>query len=81
MTYVVGPSCIDVKDGACQDVCPVDAIHAEAELPGAISAYLAVNAEFFGDAVTGWGSPRGADAAHVSALDHPAVARAPRAKL
>jgi ferredoxin len=27
MTYVVASSCIDVKDGACQKVCPVDCIY------------------------------------------------------
>ena len=109
MTYVIGPSCIDVKDGACQDVCPVeciyeggrmmyihpaecidcglclsvcpvDAIHAEDELPQSIRGYLAVNAEFFEGGVTGWGSPNGADAAHVSALDHPVVDFVPSAR-
>jgi len=107
MAYVIGPACIDVKDGACRDVCPVeciyeggrmmyiqpaecidcglclsvcpvDAIHSEAELPKPLGAWLAVNAEFFGEGVTGWGSPGGADAAHVSDLDHPLVVEAPR---
>ena len=27
MTYVITSPCIDVKDGACQDVCPVDCIY------------------------------------------------------
>lgn len=27
MTYVVASPCIDVKDGACQKVCPVDCIY------------------------------------------------------
>jgi len=27
MTYVISEPCIDVKDGACVDVCPVDCIH------------------------------------------------------
>jgi ferredoxin len=27
MTYVIGESCIDVKDRSCVDVCPVDCIH------------------------------------------------------
>lgn len=27
MTYVIAEPCIDVKDGACVDVCPVDCIH------------------------------------------------------
>lgn len=27
MTYVIGEPCIDVKNGACVDVCPVDCIY------------------------------------------------------
>ncbi|MEQ8800741.1 MAG: 4Fe-4S binding protein [Haliea sp.] len=27
MTYVILSACVDVKDGACVDVCPVDCIH------------------------------------------------------
>ncbi len=27
MTYVIAEPCINVKDGACIDVCPVDCIH------------------------------------------------------
>ena len=27
MTYVITEPCIDVKDTACVDVCPVDCIH------------------------------------------------------
>ena len=27
MTYVIAQPCIDVKDKACVDVCPVDCIH------------------------------------------------------
>jgi len=27
VTYVIAEPCIDVKDGACVDVCPVDCIH------------------------------------------------------
>jgi ferredoxin len=27
MTYVIAEPCIDVKDGACVDVCPVDCIY------------------------------------------------------
>jgi hypothetical protein len=38
------------------------------------SGFERANAEFFGPAITGWGSPGGADSAHVSALDHPLVA-------
>src|SRR6202041_2760942 len=27
MAYVIATTCIDVKDGACQDVCPVECIY------------------------------------------------------
>jgi len=27
MTYVITEPCIDVKDGSCIDVCPMDCIH------------------------------------------------------
>ena len=27
MTYVILSACVDVKDGACADVCPVDCIY------------------------------------------------------
>ena len=27
MTYVIASTCIDVKDGACQDACPVECIY------------------------------------------------------
>ena len=27
MTYVIAEPCIDVKDGGCIDVCPMDCIH------------------------------------------------------
>ena len=103
MAYVIASTCIDVKDGACQEacpveciyeggrmmyiqpdecidcglclsVCPVDAIYVSEDLPESEHAFELANAEFFGPAITGWGSPGGADSAHVSALDHPLVA-------
>ena len=109
MAYVIASTCIDVKDGACQQVCPVeciyeggrmmyiqpaecidcglclsvcpvDAIYAEEDLPDGERVFAGANAEFFGPAVTGWGAPGGADAQHVSALDHPLVAARPKAE-
>ena len=38
MTYVICEPCIDVKDTACVDVCPVDCIHPTSD-----------NTEFFDD--------------------------------
>jgi len=40
MTYVICEPCIDVKDTACVDVCPVDCIHPTPD-----------NEEFFGEEV------------------------------
>jgi NAD-dependent dihydropyrimidine dehydrogenase PreA subunit len=106
MTYVIVSPCIDVKDGACMDVCPVDciyeggrmmyiqpdecincglclsvcpveAIFEDDAVPASETDYLAVNAEFFGPAVTGWGAPGGASSKYKTSLDHPRVAAAP----
>jgi ferredoxin len=33
MPYVIAEPCIDVKDGACVDVCPVDCIHTTDDSP------------------------------------------------
>ena len=103
MTYVIAEACIDVKDGDCTNVCPVDciyeggrmfyiqpdecvncavcvsvcpveAIFAEEDLPPESARFLAVNAEFFGEEVTGWGSPGGFGPDFRTGKDHPAVA-------
>ncbi|WP_420640391.1 ferredoxin [Candidatus Poriferisocius sp.] len=104
MTYVIGPTCIDVKDaacvekcpvdciyvggrmlyiqpdecidcGACEPVCPVEAIYPEEFLPAEYRGFTEVNADFF--RVTGLDAPGGA--AHVEAVegDHPVVAAWP----
>lgn len=106
MTHVITDPCIDVKDGdcvkvcpvdciyeggrmfyiqpdecincgLCVSVCPVDAIYADDRLPEAQARYLAVNGEFFGSEVTGWGAPGGASSVGPTALDHPDVAAHP----
>lgn len=33
MTYVIAEPCIDVKDKACVEVCPVDCIHGDDSTP------------------------------------------------
>jgi NAD-dependent dihydropyrimidine dehydrogenase PreA subunit len=102
MTYVINESCIDVKDracvdecpvdciyegkrmlyiqpdecvdcGACEPVCPQEAIFYEDDLPEESSAFLAVNADFFSEL----GSPGGASKTDVSLQDHPTVTNAP----
>jgi ferredoxin len=34
MTYIIAEPCINTKDTACVDVCPVDCIHPRKEAPG-----------------------------------------------
>jgi NAD-dependent dihydropyrimidine dehydrogenase PreA subunit len=109
MAYVIGLPCVDVKDracvdecpvdciyeggrmlyihpdecvdcGACEPVCPVEAIYYEDDLPEPLRTYTAENARFFTDPLPGQdgpiGSPGGAgrlgpitaDTAHVAAL-------------
>src|SRR5215475_6075542 len=74
--YIHPVECIDCA--LCESVCPVAAIHADDRLPEEQREFAKVNAEFFGPAVTGLGSPGGADAGAVSAQDHPVVAAWPR---
>ena len=75
MMYIHPTECIDC--GACEPVCPVDAIYWVEELPTELSHFTSVNAEFFGDEVTGWGDPGGAYYTGSTTLDHPVVASHP----
>jgi ferredoxin len=46
MAYVIAEACVGVKDTACLDVCPVDAIHPGKDSPGAATAVqLYINAD------------------------------------
>ena len=38
MTYVITEPCVNVKDAACVDVCPIDCIHPRRDEPGYILA-------------------------------------------
>ncbi|MEZ7005236.1 ferredoxin [Streptomyces sp. AD55] len=102
MTYVIAQPCVDVKDracveecpvdciyegrrslyihpdecvdcGACEPVCPVEAIFYEDDVPSPWAAYTRANAEFF-DRV---GSPGGAAKLGLVEHDHPLVAAVP----
>ncbi|BAJ33094.1 MULTISPECIES: ferredoxin [Kitasatospora] len=104
MTYVVALPCVDVKDracteecpvdgiyegprmlyihpdecidcGACEVVCPVEAIHYEDDLPAELRPFAAANAEFCAEL----GMPGGASAYGPVGRDHPLVAALPRA--
>lgn len=99
MTYVIGEPCVDIKDracvdecpvdciyeggrmlyihpdecvdcGACEPVCPVEAIYYEDDLPVALEPYTAENVKFFTDTLPGQAQPLGSPggAAKVGAL-------------
>ena len=103
MTYVIAEPCIDVKDkacveecpvdciyegprmlyihpeecidcGACEPVCPVEAILYEDDVPAEWEEFTVINAEFFTDDHSGLGSPGGAAAIGAVAADHKTVA-------
>ena len=74
--YIQPDECINC--GLCETVCPVAAIHSDERLPPELHQFLAINSEFFGPSVTGWGSPRGADAKFTTDKDHPVVASWPQ---
>ncbi len=73
MLYIHPDECVDC--GACEPVCPVEAIYYEADLPGELQDFHAVNTEFFGDL----GSPGGAASLGRVGQDHPLVAALPLA--
>ncbi|KAB1946282.1 MULTISPECIES: ferredoxin [Brevibacterium] len=102
MTYIIAQPCVDLKDracieecpvdciyegtrslyihpdecvdcGACEPVCPVEAIFYEDDVPDEWEAYYAANVEFFDDI----GSPGGAAAHGVVKKDHPFIAALP----
>ena len=102
MTYVIGLPCVDVKDracveecpvdciyegertlyihpdecvdcGACEPVCPVEAIYYEDDLPDDQGKFLTINSEFF-DSL---GSPGGAARLGPPGTDHPLVTALP----
>ena len=71
MMYIHPDECVDC--GACEPVCPVEAIYYEDDLPEELAAYTKVNAEFF----DGLGSPGGASRLGAVDADHPRVAGLP----
>lgn len=107
MALIIKSECIDVKDGDCAEVCPVDciyeggrmfyihpveciecalceticpvdAIRYDDEVSAEDSVFVAINREYFEDAVTGLGDPGGWDASTTTDKDHPLVAARPR---
>ena len=71
MLYIHPDECVDC--GACEPVCPVEAIYYEDDLPDQWADYYKANVEFFDEI----GSPGGAAKVGVIASDHPVVAALP----
>ncbi|MFC5001232.1 ferredoxin [Dactylosporangium cerinum] len=71
MLYIQPDECTDC--GACEPVCPVEAIYYEDDLPTEFSVFTAVNAGFFATV----GSPGGASRTGPIPGDHPYVAALP----
>ena len=65
MMYIQPDECVDC--GACEPVCPVEAIYYEDDVPAQWSEYKEVNTEFFAEI----GSPGGASKVGPIAKDHP----------
>jgi NAD-dependent dihydropyrimidine dehydrogenase PreA subunit len=72
MLYIHPDECVDC--GACEPVCPVDAITYEADVAAPYKDFYAINVEFF----TNLGSPGGASRVGKIHQDHPIVAGLPR---
>lgn len=71
MLYIHPDECVDC--GACEPVCPVEAIYYEDDVPADQAEYYDVNVKFF-DPI---GSPGGAAKMGKIDADHPVVAALP----
>jgi NAD-dependent dihydropyrimidine dehydrogenase PreA subunit len=71
MMYIQPDECVDC--GACEPVCPQEAIFYEEDLPDGMEAFAAANTEFFADL----GSPGGAGSVGKSEHDAGIVADLP----
>jgi len=71
MLYIHPDECVDC--GACEPVCPVEAIYYKRDLPAQWKGYQAVNADFFDEI----GSPGAANRLGLIPRDHSLVAALP----
>jgi ferredoxin len=71
MLYIQPDECVDC--GACEPVCPVEAIYYEDDVPGPWKDFQKVNSEFFVEL----GSPGGAAKVGPTNKDHADVVTAP----
>ena len=72
MYYIQPDECVNCA--LCVSVCLVEAIWYEGDLPPQSTAFVAVNSEFFDDAVTRWGQPGGSTPEFRTEKDHAVVA-------
>ncbi|HEY0559996.1 MAG: 4Fe-4S ferredoxin iron-sulfur binding domain protein [Mycobacterium sp.] len=71
MLYIQPDECVDC--GACEPVCPVEAIYYEDDVPSQWKPYTEANVAFFAEI----GSPGGASKVGKIDKDHPIVAALP----
>ena len=71
MLYIQPDECVDC--GACEPVCPVEAIYYEDDVPAQWKDYYRANVEFFSEL----GSPGGASKVGPTNTDHEIVVAAP----
>ena len=71
MLYTQPDECVDC--GACEPVCPVEAIYYEDDVPSQWKDFSKVNTEFFVEL----GSPGGAAKVGLTNSDHPSVVSLP----
>jgi len=71
MLYIQPDECVDC--GACEPVCPVEAIYFEDDVPEQWRDFAKVNSEFFAEL----GSPGGAGKLGLINRDHPITAALP----
>jgi len=72
MLYIHPTECIDC--GACEPVCPVEAIFYEDDVPAEWTDFKPINVEYFDADHPHKGSPGGAAAVGASGVDHPKIA-------
>ena len=71
MLYIHPDECVDC--GACEPVCPVEAIYYEDDVPEQWAEYTQINADFFAEL----GSPGGASKVGLTENDPPVVKNLP----
>jgi NAD-dependent dihydropyrimidine dehydrogenase PreA subunit len=71
MLYIQPDECVDC--GACEPVCPVEAIYYEDDVPGDWKEYREIGSEFFQDL----GSPGGASKVGATDTDHASISAKP----